>query len=69
MTQLTGAAARLYSDGRELHIVPEGEDTTVCGEWVRSRPPLTGPSRADQPICRECAEGERWAHLGGSGTP
>lgn len=47
----------VYSDGRELHIVPVGDAWTICGEWAVGEPPLSLDVDAALPTCTECEAG------------
>jgi len=56
-TEVVGIA---YSDGREVHIVRTGEQTTACGEWAAGDPPLNDEVDYALPVCRACERAVQW---------
>ena len=48
----------IYSDGRELHFAPEGQDRTICGEFTVGE---LLPADMDQPMCKQCEAGELYS--------
>ena len=57
------SVGRAYSDGQQTHLVLNGEEMSVCGEFgfdVLSEDVTEG-----EPVCLDCQNRERWTSAAG----